>query len=58
MHIPQINVMMLFSSTRAMSTFVRILPRSIRDVSAMANAIDMASLGLLLQAKDFSLKII
>ena len=42
MHLPQINVMMLFSSTRTMPTFVRILPGSIRDVSAMAKTIDMA----------------
>ncbi|OWP56674.1 MAG: IS1634 family transposase [Thermoplasmatales archaeon B_DKE] len=42
MHIPQINVMMLFSSTRTMPTFVRVLPRSIRDVSAMSRTIDMA----------------
>ncbi|MCL5437714.1 MAG: transposase, partial [Candidatus Thermoplasmatota archaeon] len=42
MHLPQINVMMLFSATRTMPTFVRILPGSIRDVSAMANTIDMA----------------
>ena len=41
MHLPQINVMMLFSATRTMPTFVRILPGSIRDVSAMANTIDM-----------------
>jgi len=41
-HLPQINVMMLFSSTRTMPTFVRILPGSIRDVSAMAKTIDMA----------------
>ncbi len=41
MHLPQINVMMLFSSTRIMPTFVRILPGSIEDVTAMANAIDM-----------------
>ena len=41
-HLPQINVMMLFSSTRIMPTFVRILPGSIRDVSAMSKTIDMA----------------
>jgi len=41
-HLPQINVMMLFSATRTMPTFVRILPGSIRDVSAMAKTIDMA----------------
>jgi transposase len=41
-HLPQINVMMLFSSTRTMPTFVRILPGSIGDVSAMAKTIDMA----------------
>ena len=41
-HIPQINVMMLFSSTRIMPTFIRILPGSIRDVSAMSKTIDMA----------------
>ena len=42
MHLPQINVMMLFSSTRTMPTFVRILPGSIGDVSAMSKTIDMA----------------
>ena len=41
-HIPQINVMMLFSSTRTVPTFVRILPGSIRDVSAMSETIDKA----------------
>jgi transposase len=41
-HLPQINVMMLFSATRTMPTFIRILPGSIRDVSAMAKTIDMA----------------
>ncbi len=41
-HMPQINVMMLFSSTRLMPTFVRILPGSIRDVSAMSKTMDMA----------------
>ena len=44
MHIPQINVMMLFSATRTMPTFVRILPGSIRDVSAMSETIDMAGI--------------
>ena len=44
-HIPQINLMMLFSSTRTMPTFMRILPGSIRDVSAMANTVDMAGVG-------------
>ena len=34
--------MMLFSATRTMPTFVRILPGSIRGVSAMAKTIDMA----------------
>ncbi len=42
MHIPQINVMMLFSATRTMPTFVRILPGSIGDVTAMPETIDMA----------------
>ncbi len=42
MHLPQINVMMLFSSTRTMPTFVRILPGSIGDVTAMPETIDMA----------------
>ena len=41
-HIPQINIMMLFSSTRTVPTFVRIFPGSIRDVSAMSKTIDMA----------------
>ena len=43
-HIPQINVMMLFSSTRTLPTFVRVLPGSIRDVSAMSKTIDMAGI--------------
>jgi len=43
-HIPQINIMMLFSSTRTMPTFVRILPGSIRDVSAMLKTIEMAGI--------------
>jgi transposase len=42
MHLPQINVMMLFSATRTMPTFVRILPGSIGDVSALSETIDMA----------------
>ena len=42
MHLPLINIMMFFSSTRTMPTFVRILPRSIRNVSAMSETIDMA----------------
>ncbi len=33
---------MLFSSTRTMPTFIRVLPVSIRNVSAMANTIEMA----------------
>ena len=41
MHIPQINVMMLFSSSRTVPTFVRVLPGSIGDVSAMSKTIDM-----------------
>ncbi len=43
-HIPQINLMMLFSSNRTMPTFIRVLPGSIRDVSAMANTIEMAGI--------------
>ncbi|MCL4307528.1 MAG: transposase, partial [Candidatus Thermoplasmatota archaeon] len=42
MHLPQINVMMLFSATRTMPTFIRILPGSIGDVSTMSGTIDMA----------------
>ena len=42
MHLPQINVMMLFSSSRTVPTFVRVLPGSIGDVSAMLKTIDMA----------------
>jgi len=41
-HLPQINVIMLFSSTRTVPTFVRLISGSIRDVSATANTIDMA----------------
>ena len=44
MHLPQINIMMLFSSTRTMPTFVRIIPGSVRDVSAMSETIDMAGI--------------
>ncbi len=43
-HLPQINIMMLFSSTRTIPTFVRIIPGSIRDVSAMSETIDMAGI--------------
>ena len=43
-HIPQINIMMLFSATRTVPTFIRVLPGSIRDVSSMANTIDMAGI--------------
>lgn len=31
-HIPQINMMMLFSSTESIPIFVRVIPSSIRDV--------------------------
>ena len=44
MHIPQINIMMLFSATRTMPTFVRILPGSISDVSAMSKTIEIAGI--------------
>ena len=43
-HIPQISVMMLFSSTRTMPTFIRILPGSIRDVTSMATTMDIAGI--------------
>ena len=43
-HLPQINIMMLFSSTRTIPTFVRIIPGSVRDVSAMSKTIDMAGI--------------
>ena len=42
MHLPLIDIMMLFSSTRTMPTFVRILPGSIRNVSAMSKTIEIA----------------
>ncbi len=42
MYLPHINVIMLFSSIRTIPTFVRILPGSIRDVSAMSKTINMA----------------
>ena len=41
-HVPQFNLMMLFSSTRTAPTFIRILPGSIRDVSTMADTMDLA----------------
>ena len=41
-HVPQINLMMLFSSSRKEPTFLRIIPGSIRDVSAMKATLDMA----------------
>ena len=54
-HIPQIKVMMLLSATRTMPTFVRTLPVSIRDVSAMAKTIDMAGVErcVIVADKDF-----
>ena len=36
MHLQQINIMMLFLSTNSMPTFVRIIPGSIKDVSAIS----------------------
>ncbi len=51
-HLPQINVMMLFSSNRTMPTFVRILPGSISDVSAMSKTIDMAGVEKCVIADD------
>ena len=42
-HVPQINLMMLFSSSRNEPTFVRVIPGSMRDVSSMAETIDMAN---------------
>ena len=42
-HVPQINLMMLFSSSRNEPTFGRVIPGSIRDVSSMAETIDMAN---------------
>ncbi|AKA48031.1 hypothetical protein IX51_01780 [uncultured archaeon] len=41
-HLPQINLMMLFSSTRREPTFIRIIPGSIRDVSTMKATMIMA----------------
>ncbi len=42
MHLPQINVMMLLSSTRTMPTFVRILPRISGRCFSHVKDIDMA----------------
>lgn len=41
-HKPQINLMMLFSSSRREPTFIRIIPGSIRDVSTMKATMLMA----------------
>ena len=38
------SIMMLFSATRTVPTFIRVLPGSIRDVSSMANTIDMVGI--------------
>ena len=53
--IPQINLMMLFSSTSTALTFIGILPGSIRDVSAMADTVDMAGVGKCVIIADMSL---
>ena len=42
-HIPQINLMMLFSSSRNEPTFVSVIPGSIRDVSSMSETMEMAN---------------
>ena len=42
MHLPQISVMMPFSSARIMPTVARLLPGSIGDVSAMSETVGMA----------------
>ena len=41
-HLPQINVMMLFSVSREEPTFIRIVPGSIRDVTALVTTMEMA----------------
>ena len=41
-HMPQINLMMLFSFSRKEHTFIRVIPGSIRDVSTMAATMDLA----------------
>jgi transposase len=41
-HLPQINVMMLFSVSREEPTFMRVIPGSIRDVTALVATMEMA----------------
>ncbi len=43
-HLPQINVMMLFSISRDEPTFIRVIPGSIRDVTALVATMDMAGI--------------
>ncbi len=44
MHIPQVNIMLLFSSSRKLPTFIRVIPGSVRDVTAMSKTIEMADI--------------
>jgi transposase len=42
--IPQVNLLMLFSSDRKLPTFIRLLPGSVRDVSTIKNTVSLAEI--------------
>ena len=42
--IPQINLLLLFSSEHKVPTYIRLLPGSVRDVSTVKNTIEMADI--------------
>ena len=44
LHIPQINLALLFSSEQKVPTYIRLLPGSVRDMSTVKNTIKMADI--------------
>ena len=44
LNLPQINMLLLFSSDRKLPTYVRLLPGSVRDVTTIKNTVKMAEL--------------
>ena len=51
-HLPQINILLLFSITKMVPTFIRIVPGSIRDVSTLINTIAMTSSSIVILIMD------
>lgn len=44
LYIPQMNMLLLFSSDRKVPTYVRLLPGSVRDISTIKNTVEMVGI--------------